>query len=205
MVSDATGDGRPDLVYAKEGFLEGDPSNNEINGVFQNTGHGWAFQNGKSLPYDLIDADGQPTGARFADVDGDGLPDFVVDSADLVCGSPDTCFQCQRNHKGSACQSPTTHASPAVWLNRFNVTGKWEYHPEFANHPSSWGDTHFKDSSKPGDLAQDFYALADMDGDGRVDLIHISGADPFNFSVDALLNMGAGSGWRKLHTVSWRS
>ena len=73
-IEDINGDGLADFFRNKG---EGNPS-----GVYLNTGDGTGWQ--KDDGYDigsippLVETDGRDTGARFADINGDGLPDLAL-------------------------------------------------------------------------------------------------------------------------------
>jgi hypothetical protein len=111
---DLDGDGRGELILARDGSDTAAPAI----GTWRNGGAGWE-QPAKvtwALPTFLSGPDGNPTGVRFADVDGDGFADIIQDHADIQC-TQSGCFSCS-HQPGSSCPGPTTPVSPAVWLNR---------------------------------------------------------------------------------------
>jgi RHS repeat-associated protein len=185
---DLDGDGRADFIYAKEGLSSG--GGGHVIGAFRNNGHGWTRDNQLLVPGPLVDLDNLPTGARFVDVDGDGLLDFVQDKADLNCFQG-FCTVCVKVQKGGACDpnrgGTNVTASPAVWLNRTRAGNGFEYHPEFANRPGGISEINFKFSD----------SLADIDGDGLIDIVRLQGFSGQGGSfvgVTALLNKGVGTG-----------
>ena len=68
---DLNGDGRVDLVWSDSEF-SGDT------GACLNTGNGWQAAPQFAPPYYLSAKDNPDTGSRLVDLNGDGLPDFVV-------------------------------------------------------------------------------------------------------------------------------
>ncbi len=158
---DVDGDGRVDLVSAKEG----DPAGNR---TWRSTGSGWELQSIWRLPTiaTLVKSDGLKTGARLADVDGDGLADFIT----------------------------TISGQPQVWLNRIRTEGLWKYFGAFAVTPQGWPDINIEQ----GDT------LADLNGDGRADLVHWRDTAA---EMNVLLSKGtvgweAGAGYRMFGLTS---
>jgi RHS repeat-associated protein len=165
---DLDGDGRPDFIQSKQGL----PSK-----AWHNTGHGWEPADDWALPVtsaqsdvSLVKSDGTLSGSSFADVDGDGMLDFVAVTG-VVCDPPPP--NCTPFVSPGCIPRNCSTAHPAVWFNRIKTEGRWV--PDDGafgqpgsrtsppNYPSSWGDLNF--------LAHD--ALADMNGDGRADLIRM--------------------------------
>src|SRR5262252_8097435 len=190
---DIDGDGRLDLLFGSQA------NGKSITGAWRNSGHGWDKQNSWAPPTMLDDANDQLTGVRFADVDGDGLPDIIQDKVDLVCpaggAATDQCLFCT-----TQC-GKTTPFSPAVWLNRTKQGGGWVLDAGFSTKPPTWGglasDVSF---SGLGVTITDF--VADMDGDGRADLVRLQekgGQGGSVVTLDVLLNTGAG--WNVLPTI----
>src|SRR6185436_19255686 len=106
--------------------------------------------------------------------------------AEVSCDSPTACNVCP---DGIACGAPSHHhASPAVWLNK-DRGQRWEYAPEFENRPALVGDINF--------LQYD--SVADMDGDGRADLVRRQEtvAPQPGVGLDILLNT-SDQGWRAI-------
>lgn len=78
---DVNGDGYPDFVQAI-----GDDQNSYTATTWLNTGTGWSANTGYRLPKPMSYADGKDRGARFADVNGDGLVDFMYGCSDDTGG-----------------------------------------------------------------------------------------------------------------------
>jgi len=151
---DLNGDDRVDFVRARAGTRTS----------WENSGQDWQERSAWQLPADLVKSDGRTAGGLFADVDGDGLVDFVSSAPG---GSP-----------------------PAVWLNRIkqecpnNVC--WLPSSGFAALPSAWGtNVNFE----PTDTRPANDRLADMNGDGRADLVRFG---PHDFDLKVLYSTGAG-------------
>ncbi len=199
---DIDGDGRPDFVLARTNGIGG--TNQPQIVTLHNTGSGWSAPltgPNQGFPLYLSDASDRPTPVRFADFDGDGKVDVIVDSANVTC-DPDgnNCVSCPVN---LPCPGSPTHYSPAVWLNRFTVGGGggWEFHREYANIPS---DDPNNALQNPGAIyfdpnVSDPTTVADMDGDGKADLVKVYGTVLGHTVVDILFNTGP------LHAVSWVS
>jgi RHS repeat-associated protein len=191
---DLDGDGRSDLVFGLEQLGDG----SRVTGSWRNSGHGWDYERSLAPPPTPLAAkptNGKRAGALgvvFADMDGDGLPDLVRDSADVTCTDSYTCQACPLV---GTCAGQKHHASPAVWLNRFRGDRRgWEYHAEFEARPKSGdftGDVTFIMGSEPS-------GIADMDGDGRADLVRVfDNAGPSTgdvVSIAVMLNRA--DGWK---------
>jgi YD repeat-containing protein len=66
QITDINGDGKIDFIQSKAGTRS----------VYLNTGSGWTSSSW-SIPVDFIDSSNRDTGARFLDINGDGLPDIL--------------------------------------------------------------------------------------------------------------------------------
>jgi RHS repeat-associated protein len=172
---DLDGDGRQDLVQSKEG----------VSRAWHNTGTRWEETTASwRLPLNLTDADNKPV-AFLADIDGDGLPDLIRDHAAWVCQT----VQFGRLNCDDPNVTPTCEAQncappgpPLVWLNRLNTQGQWVRGTAFESVPSPWAYVHFRR----------YDTMADMNGDGRVDIIRMKNrSDDFGPSV-----LHSDDGWR---------
>ena len=171
---DLNGDGRADFVLARTNGSNG--KNVPQVATVLNTGNGWGAQltgPTQQFPAYLADASDNPTGVRFADLDGDGMLDVIIDSANVMCttttvegqGQTSVCLSCP---VGVAPGSPgcigSTHYGPAVWLNKFNLDGSggWQFAPGYSY---SGGPVTFTGTNPT--------MLGDLDGDGKADLIRV--------------------------------
>jgi len=164
---DLDGDGLPDFVRA----LNGAPAT-----AYRNNGLTWtAAPSSWNLPASLANSDGTSTGAFFIDVDGDGLLDFVANGpTTTICSNGSSIFGC----------TSSLAFTPQIWLNRLKSGQGWVPDPDLGALPG----VQF--------TAVDFTqhdTMADMDGDGRADLVRFG---PGDFDVNVFINGSAtGAGW----------
>jgi len=190
---DIDGDGRLDFVLARTNRVG--ESNNPQVVTLLNTGSGWGHPltgPNQTFPLYLSDGNDNPTNVRFVDLDGDGKLDVIVDSANVVL-TESGYVSCPVN---LPCSGSPTHYIPAVWLNRFTVGGGggWEFHPEYANIPAddpnnaleANGGINFSPSQPEPAM------VADMDGDGKADLVKVGESIMGQTDVDILYNSGPG-------------
>jgi RHS repeat-associated protein len=199
---DLNGDGRADFVLARANGKDGPGQPQSV--TVLNAGTGWGpplVGTNQQFPLYLSDLDDKPSGVRFADLDGDGRLDVMVDSANVMCtttqgggqGQTSACLSCP---VGVAPGSPgcigSTPYKPAVWLNKFNVdgTGGWAFDSTYSGLPS----VQFSGTNPT--------MLADLDGDGLADLVRVDQSlpgqknTPITTTVTMLLNKhGNGNGW----------
>lgn len=76
---DLNGDGLPDLVQS----LCDTNGNITASHAYLNTGSDWVDTPAYCLPYGLTQTDGKTRGGYFADIDGDGLVDFMYSRGDI--------------------------------------------------------------------------------------------------------------------------
>ncbi|WKZ26179.1 MAG: FG-GAP-like repeat-containing protein [Candidatus Paceibacterota bacterium] len=188
---DVNGDGLPDYVVAPD-MADDDgiiPDNNNLKPrVYLNTGTGWQFDpDFYQLPshYRTTEQDYYFWGLReyvqLIDVNGDGLPDYVVapDMADDDGIIPDN-----------------NNLKPRVYLN--TGTG-WQFDPDFYQLPSHYRTTE-----------QDYYfwglreyvQLIDVNGDGLPDYVVApdmaddDGIIPDNNNLKPRVYLNTGTGWQ---------
>jgi RHS repeat-associated protein len=184
---DINGDGRLDFVLARTNGING--NNQPQIATLLNcspaiaecqTAGGWSSQlsgDTQTFPVYLSDGSDNPTGVRFADIDGDGLTDVIVDFANVVKNANGEYVSCPVD---LPCTDPTkTPYSPAVWLNRFTVGGGggWEFHGEYGILPSDPSNS-LTNSHRGGGQGIDFtespsVTVQDINGDGKADLVRV--------------------------------
>jgi len=172
---DLNGDGRLDFVQSVcQNDASGDPTDLQTSHAWINNGHGWTPNDSMALPAGLIDPSHHTIGTTFADIDGDGWVDLVA-QGDGVCdpGGDGKCYR-----------------PPIVWYNRGT---RWEpdsglfgkptsHQPATSTFPrDTWGVINLVGTD----------SLADMNGDGRADLVRV---DYSNGRVMTLINT-PGVGW----------
>jgi len=186
---DIDGDGRSDFVLARANGSAGSGQDQRLTVLNTGTDWGSVLSGNQTFPVDLSDDNDNPTGVRFADVNGDGRPDIVVDSANVMCTDVG-CVSCPFN---KSCSGPSKPYSPAVWLNTFTPGGQsggWEFHGEFGIMPPSQNDV----ITQPNAIhfTTEFPAtVADVNGDGLADLVLVAESSDARAEVDVLLNSGA--------------
>ena len=151
---DLDGDGRLDFVKSVQGTNSLEPP---VGHAWINNGHGWTQTDSMALPAGLVFSDGKSRGTQFADIDGDGWLDIIANGR-LICdnGDSDNCFR-----------------HPAIWYNRGS---HWEPDSGLFGRPAGGSDptgtSTLPDNWHPLDLLKD--VLADMNGDGRADLVRVN-------------------------------
>ncbi|HXU02405.1 MAG TPA: FG-GAP-like repeat-containing protein, partial [Polyangia bacterium] len=168
---DLDGDGRLDLVRSHGGNSLID-SETPYTHAWRNSGQGWEPKDEWALPIALAHDDGTSTGATFADVNGDGLPD-IVHRHMIACPSPRQAQRCDLKLE--------------VFINqiRKDPSHPWALVSGYSTVPGSWGGGGF-----------DFLArehVLDMNGDGRADIVHVGSDDTDDIQV-RYANQ-AGTGW----------
>jgi RHS repeat-associated protein len=170
---DLDGDGRLDFVRSRGGTDSAD----EVlyTRAWHNTGHGFEPADQWALPVSLVRENGVSTGAVFADMDGDGLPDLVYRER-VRCTSGTSVWICDANIK--------------VRLNkvREHPTNPWQLAPSFTN-PAGW-EGGMIDLTWPD-------RIVDMNGDGRADLVRFG---PGETTLQVRFNTG--SGWETPNPLS---
>jgi len=198
---DLNGDGLPDFVAARTKGPNGAPQL----ATLINTGSGWSQElaANRTFPAYLSDQNDNPTSVILTDIDGDGFVDVVVDSANVTCDS-DSCVTCipGQDPNNGGCRGSYHGYSPAVFLNRFSQKdGGWEFHPEYGTIPSDdpnnsleWNNGILFSGSEP-------VTMADMNGDGKADLVRVGENINSFTSVDILFagDPGASPPWRSKH------
>jgi len=166
---DLDGDGRVDFLRSFGGSNVQDAITQSH--VWRNSGHGWEPKDEWALPVALVHNDGTSTGAVFADMNGDGLPDLV--SRELIpCpnGGPFPLV----------CSSKIM-----VRLNNIRAGGApWQVATGFSTIPGTWR----------GDEIDFIYPdrIADMNGDGKADLVRFG---PNDSDLQVRYTNSTGTGW----------
>jgi RHS repeat-associated protein len=152
---DLNADGLPDFVRAADGATRE---------AWKNTGSTFVPAPGWQLPNNLAAGDGTRAGSMLADMDGDGIVDFVVNNPGNVPEYQNG-WLCEPSGPGSglACDE---HPSIAVYLNRIKAGCPgglcWVPKVGLSTLPPGWVHAQL-----PTDV------VTDMDGDGLADLVRI--------------------------------
>lgn len=157
--ADLNGDGRAEyLVVHPNGSVSAWLNTGSSNNYGPNAAQvGWRAQ---GLVFDSFGMDG--AGVRFADLNGDGLPEYL-------------------------------HLSPAGSIHAFHNNGG-----PTDSAKINWSDAGVITTNPGVDRAS--VVFADLNGDGRADLLEISRADG---SVRARMNLGVGAGELNRVRVRW--
>jgi len=175
---DLDADGRPDFVSYRA---------NKTPGAWYNDGTKFVPKSEWNLPKPLSTPSGKP-GAAFGDIDGDGFLDLVVASDSYY----QDCSISNWFYDDQYCKSTPTGASPVVYFNRLKAGQGW-VRSDIYSRPNGWATIDFAG----GD------SLADVDGDGRADLVRLRG------SKLEILSGSDGSHWiqmpQNLHStiINW--
>jgi RHS repeat-associated protein len=188
---DIDGDGRSDFVLARANGNGGAGQDERI--TVLNTGSTWGSplsdpDSIQTFPVDLSDDNDNPTGVRFADLNGDGRPDIIVDFANVTCANG-VCTSCPVN---KSC-GPSKPYSPAVWLNTFTPGGQsggWEFHGEFGIMPPSQNNDAITQPNAINFTSEFPATVGDVNGDGLSDLVLVAESTLGRAEVDVLLNSG---------------
>ncbi len=195
VLADVNGDGLDDIVAAKD--------NQAANGVYINNGDatGWTKDNDYTVPVNFSDSSpgGSDTGARFADVNGDGLVDIVTNSNVYVNKGDGTGWENVQNwgsphiiNLGESRLTDVNGDGLADFLYApYNDTGKvyintgsssgWVYEPRYSI-PVAFRGLILSDN-----VGVD---LVDVNGDGLVDITRR------DYDHDIIyINKGDGTGW----------
>jgi RHS repeat-associated protein len=185
---DLNGDGRLDLVHSRAGL----PTNQQK--VWKNTGTKFEpAPESWTLPGRLVKNDGTPGSWRLADLDGDGIVDMIGPTSggeNPNCeglggpGGGDPYFRC-------------IHPPPTIWLNRIKQENGWvNVVFEVDNDVSAfWGSQNGFDFTNAK-----IHMMADMDGDGRADLIRfgeLASQDMWVFLNKPSTSPGKAGRWQK--------
>jgi len=178
---DVDGDGRQDLVIGRKDNGNKVPQRE----IYRNTGQGWPLMSGPAGAFPAL-LDGL-NAVRFADMDGDGALDLILDSAQVGCTGT-SCMVCA---SGQACTGTVNTFSPAVWLNRIGQNGGWEFHPEY-NAPNA---TPLLGPGGPLEFNGSIPSfVVDVDGDGLADIAQASSGSGVA-DIGFMRNLGPKTGW----------
>jgi RHS repeat-associated protein len=206
---DLNGDGRVDFV--KSIADANTPNSPQTSLAWLNNGHGWTAAPNFALPAGLVNASGRAIGTSFADMNGDGLLDLVTrqnvhcmcNGAPIAnCSSPSAC---STTDGGDGLFYPDR--KPVVYYNRRNG---WELDPGLLGSPvnasPAGASTYPEDIWHNIDFTSGLDHIADMNGDGRPDLVRVAPGGDGDFDphqVSVLLNTPGG--WVRLDDSIYRS
>ena len=129
------------------------------------------------LPSGLVVSNGSPTGALLVDLNGDGLVDFLNSKKDGSAFSPSTWI-----NQGSKWANPWQSENSAIGLYA-PMTG---YSYRFS-YPLNY--------DKSGYNVAAGYELADLNGDGLIDILYSDVEDPASIGGNNFAAINTGNGW----------
>jgi RHS repeat-associated protein len=178
--ADVNGDGLPDIVYYQTGVGSG---------TWLNTGSGWVSSSAWISAVGLLTSGGADQGVRFGDIDGDGRDDILQGMG--------ATFKAWLNNGNGWAVAPSQWNPPVDFVDASNISSGTAMvdidgsgiqdifqsnlkvtsyaHDAWINNDNGWSLSNTWIPPKDAELAQDGSdgntRLADLNGDGLVDII----------------------------------
>ncbi|MBI5621321.1 VCBS repeat-containing protein, partial [Candidatus Falkowbacteria bacterium] len=221
-LADVNGDGLVDLAQAVYlGSTAPGAPVQSLRAIYRNTGGGWVYDAALSPPTDFIDNNISDLGTRLADVNGDGLVDFLVGRD---CGSTNCPVREVYLHTGSGSSPAWARAGAGTWdlpVDFVNGGGRdsgarvvdvnGDGLPDIVLAREGTGRLVYLNTgygwvtstswTVPVDFMTRYYEdlgvrMGDVNGDGLVDLVQADGySDGRTWDLHQNVYLNTGGGW----------